>query len=299
MVNFIVCLYAFFAFGLNASNELAQVRRICEKAKEPNLYLNKTGSLMTLGNASLDTANIIFLPEVHDDPESLLIQLLLIAREDNRGKAFIILDESLPSMQKSMWDVFSQKSLEIVAAQRMRQTKEKYIPRHFELSLKDLVTSIQKQPGQLILLRGSGLWALSDFEDRATPFFGWDLSNKASLLERNIHMTVSLKRALRSNHRIFIMAGARHIPELEFLTSQKLLCKADQFKDERSYFLALEKKFGERPELPFGIGATLPIYKFLSDQRYVIVFKPNLYEELNRVTNQMRTRNRRSHCITL
>ena len=101
-----LCLFFLVALKSSASNELSEALRFSEKAKEPELHLAQSGPLVVLGNANLDTANLIFLPEIHDDPDSLLTQLLLIAREREKNTPFIVLDESLPAMQRSKWDVF-------------------------------------------------------------------------------------------------------------------------------------------------------------------------------------------------
>ncbi|HXW60416.1 MAG TPA: hypothetical protein VEK06_02655 [Myxococcota bacterium] len=294
-----VCLFMFLALSLNARSPVSQANSIAITVQHPEMHLAHNGSLVFMGNASLEEANYIFLPEVHDDPESLFVQLLLIAQERQNQKTFVILDESLPSMQRSVWDIFSQKSLEIITAREMRKGNIKYTPKDFEKALKNLAQQMQNIPDGLQFLRGPRMWTLASFRDRATPFFGWDLNSKASLLDRNIQMIASLKKARQSNERVLVMAGARHIPELEFLTSQKLLCPDSQFKNHQAYFRAIEEKSGQLGRLPFGVGTTLPIHKFLDRERYVIVFKRSLYNELNRIVLQFKNREGANSCLRL
>src|SRR5579871_765883 len=285
----VICLFLFLAFNLQSANETTQARNIAAAVNNGKIHLENDTSLVTLGNSSLENAKFIFLPEVHDDPDSLMVQLKLIAREREASKPFIILDESLPSMQKSIWDIF--------AAREMRKNGEKYVPQKFEAVLKKLANQFQRGP--LELLQPERIWTLKYFRDKATPFYGWDLEEKSSLVDRNVQMTKTLKIAAANNARVIVMAGARHVPELEFLTSHNLFCQDSRFKDIKAYFSAIEQRFGAGPDLPYGVGATLPIYKFIINQPYVIVFNRNLYKELQRVVSQFQNNKGKTSCFRL
>lgn len=270
------------------------------KVKDPENYLKKQGPLVILGNTPLEKADIVFLPEIHDDPHSLLTQLLLLAQEKDKGQTFMVLDESLASMKKSVWDVFSQKTLEILAAHEQRNKGEAYAPSKFEGVLKRLAQKYRSTSGQLGLDKGTGLWTLSSYQSVATPFYGWDYGLKGkTLVDRNQQMVESLKEARKKGSRILVMAGARHIPELEFLTSQELFCEHQQFKNIKDYFAALEAKFGQAPSLSFGIGATLPIYQYIRNERYAVVFSKDIYNELDRVIAQFKNKQPEASCFKL
>lgn len=284
---------------LLAADPMREVSGIADKISNPNIHLEEVGPLVYMGNTPYQSANIVLLPEVHDDPTSLLTQLLLIAREKKKDQPFIVLDESLGSMQKSMWDVFSQKSLEIVVAKDKRLAKEVYVPQRFETALQALANKFKASPGQLTYLQESGIWTLADFSEDAMPFYGWDTGTKSSLTDRNVQMVASLKTALKNHDRILVMLGARHVPELEFMTSQRLLCEGGRFNEMGKYFSAIDRKFGERPILRYGIGATSPLYSFLSKQKYAIVFNKGLYQELEHVVDQFRGNKDRNECFRI
>jgi hypothetical protein len=286
--------------GLLMTGQALALSDIAEKVKDPAYYLEKLGPLVVMGNAPLDAADVVFLPEIHDDPESLTIQLLLIAQEKKKGKPLMVLDESLGSMKKSIWDVFSQKTLEIAAAREQREKRLAYVPERFEQALRSLASKYKSTSGQLSLQKETGLWTLGPFAKLATPFFGWDYGYKGkSLVTRNQKMVATLKDALKTHNRILLMAGARHIPDLEFLTSQKLLCDNDRLVSMEQYFSKIERKFGPNPELTNGIGATLPIYNFLAAKRYAVVFSQKLYQELDKVVNQFKAKRGAESCLKL
>jgi hypothetical protein len=293
-----IIIYSFLITTLSyGTPELLATEKLANDVKEPELYLKNKGNLVILGNSSLENAHIIFLPEVHDDAESLRIQLMVIAQEKKKGLPFVILDESLASMKRSIWDIFSQKSLEIITAQKNKQAQELYAPRQFERSLKELAEKLQRIPGQLNHDRSSDLWTLKSFKDDALPFYGWDLGQKGTLLERNVQMVKSLKEALKRHSRVLVMAGARHIPELEFLTSKKLLCNQNGLSSVEQYFAQIERKYGQYPDIEFGIGATAPIFNFLAGQSYAIVFSQDLYQPLQKALEQFKRRG--SSCLRL
>jgi hypothetical protein len=276
-----------------------EIAKIAQKVDDQENYVKSMGQLIIMGNAPIESANIVILPEVHDDPKSLMTQLLLIAQEKNKARPFIVLDESLPSMQKSMWDVFSQKALEIVAAKDQRRQKQNYIPSRFEMALQSLAAKFKTNYRQLHFLNQMGIYALSHFSKKATPFYGWDTKTKSSLTDRNVKMVETLKLALKKHDRILVMAGARHVPELEFFSSQKLLCQNSQFKNIDQYFSTIKSKFGKHPMLRFGIGATAPIHNFLSSQRYVVVFQQDFYKELDKVIQQFKAMQRPQNCLEI
>lgn len=279
--------YAGLSFG--------SVTDIAAKLEQTDRLL-KLDRLMVMGNSSLDKAQIVFLPEVHDDPKSLTTQLLLINREKLKNRPFMVLDESLFSMKRSSWDIFSQKSLEILAAENHRQNRQKYAPRDFEKTLQTLANKFRNQ-GQLDN-DGGGLWGLNEFSHQKTPFFGWDTQSGGTLTARNVQMVKTLKTALKENKRILIMAGARHIPELEHLTSKKLLCDGERFNNMDQFFSTIRSGFGDRPELTNGVGATLPIYDFLSNSvDYAVIFSKDLYPELDQVVNQFKAN--KNNCLRL
>lgn len=274
-----------FSTVLAASHQ-AELAWLKKGVDDPIPALRERGTLVSMGNSSLDDARIVFLPEIHDDPQSLTTQFLLLAREKKQNRRFIILDESLAPLKKSMWDIFSQKSLEILAAVNERRNKRTYAPERFESALQNLATKFRQEPGHLNFIEGASLWSLSDFKNHETPFYGWDLARKGRLIERNLQMVESLKAALKTHDRVFVMAGARHIPDLEFLSSQKLLCQKSRSTSKDSYFANLEQKFGAHPDLTNGVGATLPIHKFLAGQKYAVVFNDSFYKELDGIVAQ-------------
>jgi hypothetical protein len=107
-----------------------------------------------------------------------------------------------------------------------------------------------------------------------------------------MEMVDTLKKVLRKNDRILVMAGARHVPELEFLTSQKLMCSDSQFDDIQQYFNAIGRKYGSHPKLDQGIGATKPIHDFLNRQNYAVVFNKGLFVELDDVVKRFKKNSR-------
>lgn len=296
---FVIMLGSFCVFGDTAADYKRQLDWLKKGMLEPDRYMELSDSLVVMGNASLSSANIIFLPEIHDDPASLANQLFFIAKEKSEGKSFLVLDESLASMQKSVWDIFSQKSLEIMAARGQRQDNVTYAPQKFEQALQKLANDLKAPPGNLTYQRATGLWTLHDFVDKATPFFGWDTGKKSTLSERNVQMVESLKTALKTHDRILIMAGARHVPELEFLTSQQLLCRNNRFSNMDQFFSTIEQKFGGEPSLTNGIGATTPIHNFLASQKYAVVFNRGFYKELERIVEQFKNSLGKDICLSL
>lgn len=302
MRKLLIFLIFFCHFQLLAddiSNSLERVREIAKKAQNSGQYLKEYGPLVVMGNSSLDEAQIVLLPEVHDDPYSQIVQLLLIARERQKGKPFIVLDESLQAFEKSSWDIFSQKTMEILAAEQSRATKETYSPHRFEASLQNLATKIRTNSNQLNFLPESRSWVLSPFKNLAMPFFGWDITGGNSLAERNVNMVKSLKRAVKENDRILLMLGARHVPELEYFTSKQLLCPEDQAENIEDFFSGVEKKFGLAPDITFSIGATAPIYRYLKNQRYVLIFSKKFYRVLREVVDEFKNSSNNQNCVNL
>lgn len=288
-----------FSLNLYSDGYQDHINRLKKAIRNPELYLKEVGPLVLMGNASIASAKIIFLPEIHDDPESLTTQMLFIAQEKKKSQPFIVLDESLSALKKSSWDFFSQKTLEILAAYDQRRAGQAYAPQKFELALKNLANKFRSTPGNLNYVEKNGLWTMADFTYDATPFFGWDLVKNASLTERNVQLVNSLEAALKEHDRVMVMAGARHVPELEFLTSQRLLCNGDKFADMKQYFATLQSKFGSFPKLRNGIGATTPIYNFLVDQPYAVVFSQGLYKELDHIVEQFKAPLGAGTCLTL
>lgn len=284
---------------MTATDYGAEISRIKRELSDPSAFLKKDGELVIMGNAPLEQANIIFLPEIHDDPRSLMTQLALIAREKEENRSFIVLDESLASLKKSVWDVFSQKTMEILAAQDQRREQQAYVPQKFELALQNLASKFRADDGQLNFNRNSKLWTLSEFSYDTTPFFGWDSIGNFTLAERNAEMVSSLKKALQNNDRVLVMAGARHVPELEFMTSQRLLCPESRFSNMSNFYSTIERNFGALPNLRNGIGATTPIRNYLANQRYAVVFNRNLYSELDAIVEQFRGRLGSKACLKL
>jgi hypothetical protein len=195
--------------------------------------------------------------------------------------------------------VFSQKTMEILAAQDQRRDKQEYVPQQFEVALQNLATKMRSNHGQLNYLEGSGLWTLNDFNDMAIPFYGWDTTQKASLVTRNVQMVNSLNSLLKNNDRILVMAGARHIPELEYMTSQKLLCASDKSSSMKTFFTNVTKLHGNLPNIKNGIGATAPIHDFLANKKYAVIFNRALYGELDRIVAQFKAHMGRQGCMRI
>lgn len=220
---------------------------------------NHLNNLEVLGNSNLDNARIIFLPEIHDDPHSLIIQLLLIAKEKQKQKPFLILDESLKSMKQSKWDIFSQKYLEIIVAKESKEKGMIYSSDNFTKSLNAKAKEYQANKDGIHFDFKRKIWILNDFKDWATTFLGWDLTHdKHNLLNRNQAMINTIKEALTKYNRIFVMAGARHIPELEnYLYSINTLSSKHR--------------------------TTKDLELFLQHQEYAVAFDKSLYSSLKEI----------------
>jgi hypothetical protein len=265
------------AAASQAATVLETMDIIARQVANPAFFLDE---LEILGPASRDEAKIILLPEVHDDSLSLLNQLLVIAQEKQRGGRVIFLGESIPAFNKSPWELFSQKALSIAVAQLFR---EQYSPKRFEEELTNMALKLKSTPGQLIQKPSSGLWTLSAFskESQSTILYGWDLEKSTSLTDRNIQLAQTIKKALLGHDRVIVMLGARHVPELEYLSSLKLLCPGHKIKSIEEFYARIKKKHGEKPRLIHGIGATAPLYDFLAQQDYAVIFNKNLYQKLD------------------
>lgn len=276
-------IFVVLSFATVKANTIEQnIISIAQKVAAPKKYLKEVSPLIHMGNSNIKNANIIFLPEIHDDPQSLLTQLLIMANE-RKNNNFLILDESLNSMKKSTWDVFSQKSLEILAALEQKQKKSLYNPKSFEKSLNKIAQRFKNKNKLFYHRTNDPMWTLVNFFSIKTPFFGWDIPHHQSLVKRNIKMVQSINNALKENNRILVMLGARHVPELEYITSKDLLCSNDKITNIHYYFKAIEKNFGHNPKTKFGIGATLPIFNFLKDKKYAIIFDDALIPKLKKV----------------
>lgn len=284
---------------VGAENALAQVRAIAADTNNPDLALKKLGPLVSMGNSSLADAQIVLLPEVHDDPESQRVQLMLIAQEKQKNRPFIVLDESLESLEKSSWEIFSQKTMEILAAEQHQKENKRYSPRDFEASLKSLASKFREHNGDLSYSQDAGFWTLAPFLGKATPFYGWDMGQRDSLTERNVQMAKTLSKLLPQHNRIIVMLGARHAPELEFYTSEQLICPDKRHKNIDEFYNLIEKKYGAKPELNLGIGSTTPLYRFLKDKKYVLVFSKKFYEALKKVVADFKGRSGDKSCIEL
>lgn len=296
---FLFFLCHFQVLADDISNSLERVREIAHKANNSAHYLKEYGPLVIMGNSSLDEAQIVLLPEVHDDPYSQIVQLLLIARERQKGKPFIVLDESLQAFEKSSWDIFSQKTMEILAAEQSRATKETYSPHRFEASLQNLATKIRSNSDQLNFLPESRFWVLNSYKNLAMPFFGWDITQGNSLSERNVNMVKTLKKAVKENDRILLMLGARHVPELEYFTSKQLVCPENRHETIEDFFSDIEKKFGSAPDLTFSIGATAPIYRYLKNKKYAVIFSKKFYPVLREIVDEFKNGSYAQDCVRI
>lgn len=263
------------------------INHIAAKVSEPSAHL---GKLVILGNSTLDDAQILLLPEIHDDADSLLTQLLIVASEKRKPQKTMFLGESLPSLQKCPWELFSKKTMEILGA---KSSQGPYSPRRFEENLSSITNKLRESPGQLDMGIHSGLWTLAAYSEESTPLWGWDLLDRRSLSDRNVQLVKTMTQALKTNDRVIVMLGARHVPELEYLTSLRLLCAGNDVKDMHEYFSVLEQKHGPKPKLAHGVGSTTPIYQYLATKKYAVVFDAKLYPRLARVFNA------RSKCVNI
>lgn len=277
------------------SQKLKDIALITHKPKKA---LHALGPLVVLGNSKPEDADIIFLPEVHDDPNSQLVQLSYIALLDQQGEDFIVLDESLASMQKSTWELYSQKTMEIIAAKDQQEKKQRYNPRSFEYALQNLATKFRQKTRSLYFDRQNSAWQLAELSSKARPFFGWDMAQKGSLFERNLQMLKAIEDAQRKHKKVVVMLGARHLPELEYFSSYFLLCPQYKYKTARDFFQAIRKSQGARVDLPYGIGSTAPLYQGLQQKKYAAVFSKNFYPTLKKVIKRFKKRNK-ARCINL
>ncbi len=282
----------------DASKQMNRVKEIALQTNEPEIYLKEQGPLLVMGNAPLNEAQIVLLPEVHDDPASQMVQLLFIAKEKQKNRPFIILDESLEALEKSSWEFFSQKTMEILAAEESKSDKRAYSPHSFELSMQNIATKIRQNSGQLTYLNSPGYWAMAPYLSKAVPFFGWDVTRRQSLVERNVNMVQTFMKTMPEHRRILVMLGARHVPELEYYTSEQLLCPEQRHRNIEDFFKTIENKYGQKPDLTFGIGSTAPIYRFLKDKKYALVFSKKFYGTLKDVVEDFKTKSSKT-CVDL
>jgi hypothetical protein len=259
-----------------ASSPQQTIKTIAHHIAHPQKML---GELNVMGSASKDEARILLLPEIHDDAHSLLMQLVLIAQEKKRGDRLVFLGESIPALTKSPWELFSQKALSIIAAGEL---KGPYVPKDFEHKLKNTATKLAHIPGLLNWHDQAAMWVVNKFAHNSSYVYGWDRKEKASLIDRNNTLIASLEKALKSADRVIVMLGARHVPELEYLSSLKLLCPSQKPHNIKDFFATIKKHHGIRPMLPHGIGATLTLYDFLSQHKYAVLFNKNLYQALDK-----------------
>lgn len=260
--------------------QVAQIEQVAEYIRQPEKYLERKHKVVVLGNSPLAEAKIILLPEVHDDPETLLTQLLLLAQQKQKPGNKIFLSESINAFKKSKWELLSQKTLDIIAA---NQNAGPYSPHHFEQYLSLLATELNENG--TIIKTPSGLWSLATFSNDPTNSWGWDLKNNASLTARNRQMVQSIAHALKENDRVILTMGALHVPELEYLVSLKLLCQGHNIKNMDAFFSFVADQHKTFPELPYGIGATEPIYNFLVQQKYAVAFNENLYNKIEKAVH--------------
>lgn len=283
-------------FGQDISSQFESLRQL---ALDPVNSLKKMGNLMSLGNSDLKDAQIVFLPEIHDDDKSLLVQLLVLANQAKIKPDLLVLDESLNSLNKSSWELFTQKSMEIVAAKESQNNKEIYVPKMFENKLLQISTKLQKNQGDLVYLDDVGIWSFNGFKDMAKSFYGWDASQKLSLTKRNHEMVKTLSKLESQQKPIFVMLGARHVPDLEFGTTKEFLCKNIRFSSKDEYFSYIKKRFGNSPNLNMGVGSTLPIYEYIKNKRYVIIFLDGFYEDLNQVMKAYHQKTNKNECLRI
>lgn len=302
MINLIIflCTITVTAFAQMNVGELShQLALLGIKIDNPDRYLGKNGPLVVLGNASMSDADILILPEVHDDAESLLHQMLIISNEAKKNPQLIVLDESLDSLKKSSWDFFSQKSLEVLTARLHRSGGKPYSPRRFEQELGAMAKILQKIPGELEKDPQTGLWSFKSIEKNPLSFFGWDTKDNRTMINRNQSFIKSTEQVLKTHPKVIVMMGARHVPELEFYTSRPLLCDGQKITSTDEYFKRIENRFGESKDLPFGIGSSAGIHQYLSHKKYAIVFEKPFYDELNKVMVDFRKQHGVKSCLSL
>lgn len=276
---FIIMGWLLLGASVQATSVQETMDNIARQVANPSPFL---AELEILGPASWQDAKVILLPEVHDDSAGLLNQLLIIAQEKKRGGRLIFLGESIPAFNQSTWELFSQKALGIATAELF---SERYSPQRFEEELSNMATKLKNSPGQLLKMPSTGLWTLSAFANQPTILYGWDLDKSPSLTDRNIQLAKTIESALTNHDRVVVTLGARHVPELEYLSSLKLLCAGHEIKNIEDFYTRIKKKHGLKPELIHGIGATAPLYDFLSKYNYAVVFNKNLYQKLDKAVD--------------
>lgn len=283
----------------NVSELTHQLALLGIKIDNPDKYLAKSGPLVVLGNSSIEDAEILILPEVHDNAQSLLNQLLLISKEASKNPEVIVLDESLDSMKKSSWDFFSQKALEVLTAKFHREGGKSYSPRRFERELASMAQILQKIPGELTKDPQTSLWSFKSIEKAPLPFFGWDTKDNRTMTNRNQSFISSVEKVLNTHPKVIVMMGARHVPVLEFYTSRPLLCEGDKIMSTDDYFGRVHKHFGKAGELPFGIGSSFGIHQYLANKKHAVVFERSFYDELNKVMVEFRQQNNVGSCLSI
>ena len=266
---FLMCL--FFTKFIFAIDMYGLIEGINNKLKNPQSSLE---NLQILGNSNLKEASIILLPEIHDNAESLLNQLLIISLLKEQKKDLIILDESLKSLTKSPWELFSQKSLEIIAAIKQKNAQKSYDVEKFEQELQNLSRKFS-QPGKYRLkVLNNNLLGFTLFKNIATPFYGWDdHAENSSMEKRNQVLINTLNKLSNSNKVIVVMLGSRHIPELDFYGSASLMCDPSTTIDE--FFSSLRNKN------KLQIGSTKNLYTYLQSNKYIVMFDKSLLTSMD------------------
>lgn len=252
-------------------------KEVYEQTKNPSKYIKD--DITMFGNTSFDDAKYIFLPEIHSDAKSLLFQILVMAMEQKNNKDFIVVDESLQSLEKSSWELYTQKTLEVIAANQEKSLGKNYSVKSFENQLQNLTDTFKKsKKNGLKFLENKDIWSMPLFKNMAKEFFGWDNRSTNSLYNRNISMINTLDE-LKSFPRIFIMLGARHMPDIEYLMARRILCNPNISMEEFFELIRNDKSLINST----GFGSSLPVYDFLRDKKYVTVMDKSFMEKIYRI----------------
>jgi hypothetical protein len=231
---------------------------------------------------NLEDAKIIFVGEVHTDSPSQIWSASLINRMIRKGD--VVLFEGLQS-GTPVDDVALLLISDIVGTREYEKRKSHRIYkstslgglRYKCLSYADKIKAFLVH-NKLNLAQGEGyFWdlgydGLDDFESR-----------------RNEEMVKTIKRYTTSNGRVFVIAGALHIPHYEFAEKMKIeeerhrrtpsLTSLDRFlssfgskRDEIN--MAYYDYWGNKPN---SVGTlTRGIFQFLKDQDFAVIFPKNL-----------------------
>jgi hypothetical protein len=228
---------------------------------------------------NLEDAKIIFIGETHNDSASQIWSASLINRMIRKGD--VVLFEGLKS-GTPVADVALSLISDIVGAREYEKRKSHKTYKSTSLgggrvkcfSYAEKIKAFLVH-NKLTLKQGKG--------------FYWDLELDDNISRRNEEMVKTIKRYLFNDGRIFVIAGASHLPHYEFAEKMKFEEKwHGRMRSPTSLDKFLSSPGAKRDEInmtyydfwasePNDIGTrTRTIFEFLKDQDFAVVLPKNL-----------------------